>query len=101
MEQPPWREHLAECCLEGLRRHEHYLEGSWFTLLPFKLLCLEIDTGSFGSRRLHEILNTRLLDFAQRLRTLSHETCELNRLRAAAAMAEEQDSTVVASAHTV
>ena len=42
-----WRERLAEICLESLRRHEHYLEASWQTLLPFKLLCQEIDLGTF------------------------------------------------------
>ncbi|CAK0894230.1 unnamed protein product, partial [Prorocentrum cordatum] len=66
-----WRESALEHCFESLRRHEHFLETSWHTLLPFKLLCAEVDTGIYGSRRLDDVLNPMLLNFVQRLRSLS------------------------------
>lgn len=79
-QEDAWKEHLARSCLESLRRHEHYLEAAWNTLLPFKLLCLEIDSGAFGSRRLDDILNPALLDFAHRLRQLTFVECEHTRI---------------------
>jgi len=76
-----WRERAAESCFESLRRHQFYLECSWNTLLPFKLLCMEIDAGTFGTRRLCHILNPTLLSFVDRLRSLTRAECEANRLR--------------------
>eukprot|EP00438_Fugacium_kawagutii_P023783 Skav213344 [mRNA] locus=scaffold3340:533958:536657:+ [translate_table: standard] len=34
-----WRERALDLCFQSLRRHEHFLDSSYFTLLPFKLLC--------------------------------------------------------------
>merc|ERR1740129_798102 len=101
--QQSWKERLVESCIENLRRHEHYLESSWRTLLPFKLLCLEIDHGTYGSRRLTEVLTPTLLSFTERLQSLTYAECEMNRLRLdragedeesgrRAAHAEEEDS---------
>ena len=36
---PHWRERALDLCFQSLRRHEHFLDCSYFTLLPFKLLC--------------------------------------------------------------
>lgn len=76
-----WREQALENCLESLRRHEHFLESSWNTLLPLKLLCLEIETGVLATRRLAEVLNPRLYNFVDRLRSLTKVECEANRFR--------------------
>lgn len=34
-----WRERALDLCFQSLRRHEHFLDSSYFTLLPLKLLC--------------------------------------------------------------
>eukprot|EP00930_Biecheleria_cincta_P050549 TRINITY_DN35733_c0_g1_i1.p1 TRINITY_DN35733_c0_g1~~TRINITY_DN35733_c0_g1_i1.p1 ORF type:complete len:178 (-),score=39.97 TRINITY_DN35733_c0_g1_i1:41-574(-) len=76
-----WRELALEHCFESLRRHENFLDSSWNTLLPFKLLCLEVELGTFGTRQLREVLSPMLYSFVERLRSLSKEECEANRLR--------------------
>ncbi|CAK0894229.1 unnamed protein product, partial [Prorocentrum cordatum] len=86
-----WRESALEHCFESLRRHEHFLETSWHTLLPFKLLCAEVDTGIYGSRRLDDVLNPMLLNFVQRLRSLSRAECEASRVRRERERAEEDE----------
>lgn len=43
-----WRERALDHCFQSLRRHEHFLDTSYFTLLPFKLLCC-----LFAARHLH------------------------------------------------
>lgn len=70
-----------ERCFENLRRHEPFLESSWHTLLPFKLLCMEVDAGISGSQRLSEVLNPMMFGFVDRLRSLSYAECEANRVR--------------------
>jgi len=85
-----WKADLACGCFEALRRHEFYLESAWNTLLPFKLLCLEIEAGAFGSRGLNEILNPTLLGFVERLRGLTWEECEQNRLQREGADEEDE-----------
>lgn len=77
----PWRECVVERCLENLRRHEHFLEVSWQTLLPLKLLCLEIDAEVYGTRALCDILSPSLLSFVTRLRGLTRAEVEANRLQ--------------------
>lgn len=72
---------VVERCFESLRRHEPFLESSWHTLLPFKLLCMEVETRTFGSQRLCEILNPMLFSFVDRLRSLTYAECEANRMR--------------------
>merc|ERR1712050_550003 len=51
------------------------------SLLPFKLLCMEDDAGTFGSQRLSEALNPMMFGFVDRLRSLSYAECEVNRFR--------------------
>lgn len=34
-----WRERALDLCFQSLRRHEHFLDTTYFALLPFKLLC--------------------------------------------------------------
>jgi len=80
VEHDDWKEDVVRSCIENLRRHEHFLEANWPFLLPFKLMCMEIDAGVCGCRRLSEILNPQLLSFAERLRGLSREECEANRV---------------------
>jgi len=75
------KEQVADRCFENLRRHEHFLESSWHALQPFKLLCMEVDAGTFGPRRLRDVLNPMLLGFVERLRSLTEADCEANRLR--------------------
>jgi len=72
---------VVERCFESLRRHEPFLESSWHTLLPFKLLCMEVETGTFGTQRLGDILNPMLFSFVDRLRSLTYAECEANRMR--------------------
>jgi len=72
------KEQVADRCFENLRRHEHFLEMSWHALQPFKLLCMEVDAGTFGPRRLREVLNPMLLGFVERLRHLTQQECEAN-----------------------
>lgn len=93
-----WRERVVDSCFESLRRHEHFLESSWNTLLPFKLLCMEIDAETYGSRRLCDVLSPSLLSFVERLRQLTRAECEANRLRREGA--EEQDEELGAAAST-
>jgi len=76
-----WRERLVEYCFENLRRHEHWLESSWNTLLPLKLLCMEVDCGTYDSRRLVNLLSPDLFAFVDRLRHITREECEAHRLR--------------------
>jgi len=83
-----WRERAVDSCFENLRRHEHFLEASWNTLLPLKLLCMEIDTEAYGSRRLVDILSPSLCSFVSRLRGLTRLECEANRLQK---LAEQED----------
>ncbi|CAE8614623.1 unnamed protein product [Polarella glacialis] len=89
-----WREQALDHCLESLRRHENFLESSWTILLPFKLLCLEVDLGTFGTRKLSDVLNPMLFSFVERLRSLTKETCEANRLRDEEAADEEATTEV-------
>eukprot|EP00913_Durusdinium_trenchii_P001239 g1142.t1 len=51
-----WRERALDLCFQSLRRHEHFLDSSYESLLPFKLLCLQVNFGTFGTRRLQEFL---------------------------------------------
>uniref|UniRef100_A0A7S2IET8 Uncharacterized protein n=1 Tax=Alexandrium andersonii TaxID=327968 RepID=A0A7S2IET8_9DINO len=74
-----------------MRRHEHFLESCWPALLPFKLLCMEVDAGTFGPRRLHDMLNPMLLGFVERLRALTKAECEANRLRRRGEEEEEEE----------
>jgi len=71
-----WKDATIAASVENLRRHEFYLEASWPTLLPLQLLCLEVDSGIYGSRPLNEILSSGLLDFLSRIRHLSEAECE-------------------------
>ncbi|CAK9008674.1 Hypothetical protein SCF082_LOCUS9973 [Durusdinium trenchii] len=74
-----WRERALDLCFQSLRRHEHFLDSSYESLLPFKLLCLQVNFGTFGTRRLQEFLNPMLYRFVDRLNSLSFEQCEANR----------------------
>lgn len=76
-----WKEQVVQVCVESLRRHEHFLETSWHTLLPLRLLCAEVDGGVFGSRNLSAVLSPTLFSFVNRLRLLSEEEADLNRAR--------------------
>lgn len=87
-----WKEHVVRSCIENLRRHEYFLESAWFALLPFKLLCLEMDQGVYGCRGLSEVLNGTLLSFAERLRDLTNEEAEANRLRREGLVEEEPEA---------
>jgi len=93
-----WRELAVESCFENLRRHEHFLEASWNTLLPLKLLCMEIDAEAYGTRRLCDVLNPSLLSFVDRLRGLTRLQCEANRLQKLAEQEEGEASGEAAAA---
>ncbi|CAJ1371048.1 unnamed protein product, partial [Effrenium voratum] len=76
-----WRERALDLCLQSLRRHESFLDSSWASLLPLKLLCLQVNTGTFGTRPLNQFLSPTLFSFVERLRCLTEDECEANRLR--------------------
>ncbi|CAE7277643.1 unnamed protein product [Symbiodinium necroappetens] len=80
-EASEWRERALELCLESLRRHESFLDSSWVSLLPFKLLCLQVNSGTFGTREFRDFLNPMLFSFVERLRCLTKEQCDQNRLQ--------------------
>jgi len=44
-----WRERALDHCFQSLRRHEHFLDTSYFTLLPFKLLRLQVEPAQGGN----------------------------------------------------
>lgn len=92
-----WKEHVVQICFESLRRHEHFLEASWHTLLLLRILCAEVDEGVFGSRLLTAVLSPTLFSFVNRLRLLSEEEAEVNRARKELGEDVATDSTLPAA----